>query len=167
MNMNPLDLQALLGAQGLPSYTWQLPDATYETASANWCLENWAAWLEARPGELCVFGEVMGKRVRVRPLWIADVCDCDNLAIGTVAHAQVGNALSGQRYRLPRGGLAFGFLFYSAGPARAENFHVEGGHAINWLVDHERVLRFFEPGTGTFVELNPTERSSAWFGLAA
>lgn len=167
MSIPTATLRLLLRAADLPALQWQLPDETYETVGAEWVAENWAAWLEARPGELCVFGEAGGKRIRARPLWIAEVCDCDNLAIGTVYHAQVGNALSGQRTRLPRGGLAYGFLHYNAGPARPENFQVAGGHAINWFVDHHRTVRFFEPGMGRIVDLTPTERSGAWFGIAA
>jgi hypothetical protein len=161
------ELRDLLTAAGMPAFLWQLPDATYETVSPGWVGENWVAWLEARPPELCVFRNAGGKSIRDRPLWIADCCDCDNLAIGTFAHGQVGNALAGQRARMPRGGVAYGFLFYDAGPARPENFNVSGEHSINWFVDHERVVRFFEPGVGQLVDLNATERSSAWFGLAA
>lgn len=167
MTLNYRELRDLITAAGLPAVAWQFPDTAYETVSIRWVLENWSAWLEARPGELCVFGEAGGKRVRSRPLWIAEVCDCDNLALGTVAHAQVGNALTGQMNRLPRGGLAYGFLFYTAGPMRPDNFNVQGGHAINWFVDHDQSMRFFEPGVGREVHLNATERSSAWFGLAA
>lgn len=167
MSLTYQELRDLIMAEGVPAFSWQFPDTTYETVSVSWVAENWSAWLQARPGELCVFADAGGKAIRSRPLWIEDCSDCDNLALGTVAHAQVGNALSGQRTRLPRGGLAYGFLFYTAGPAREENFRVEGGHSINWFVDHGRVVRFFEPGMGRIVELNPTERSSAWFGLAA
>lgn len=165
--MTQSELRQNLTAAGLPAMLWQLPDNTYETVSPEWVIENWRAWLEARPIELVVIGEAFGKRKRDRPLWLNDSSDCDNLAIGNVAHAQVGNALSAQKYRLPRGGLAFGVLFYVAGPSRAENFFIEGGHAINWFVDHERVTRFFEPGTGLPVDLNQNERSTSWFGLAA
>lgn len=167
MSLTYQELRDLLTLEGLPAFAWQFPDETYETVSAEWVIENWSAWLDARPGELVVFRDAGGKRVRERPLWIADVCDCDNLAIGTLGHAQVGNALAGQRNRLPRGGLAYGVLFYTAAPAREENFRIEGGHAINWFVNHERAVRFFEPGMGAHVDLNPKERSSAWFGIAA
>jgi hypothetical protein len=167
MSLTYQELRDLLSAAGLPAWSWQFPDLTYETVSPDWVIDNWRAWLDARPGELCVFSDAGGKRLRQRPLWIAECDDCDNLAIGTLAHAQVGNALSGQKYRLPRGGIAYGFLFYTAAPSRPENFNIEGGHAINWFVAHDRVVRFFEPGMGMAVELSEKERGSAWFGLAA
>lgn len=167
MHLTYKELRELLTAEKMPGFLWQFPDENYGTVSAEWVLENWSAWLDARPAQLVVWRDAGGKRVRERPLWLEEMSDCDNLALGTVTHAQVGNALAGQRTRLPRGGVAYGFLFYTAGPARPENFNVSGGHAINWFVDHERRLRFFEPGVGRIVELNAEERGSAWFGLAA
>lgn len=168
MTLADQELRAAISGAGVPPWNWQLPDVSYETVSAEWVGKNWTAWLNARPLELAVFGDMGGGKLgRVRPLWLAESTDCDNLAIGTVAHAQVGNALSAQHTRLARGGLAYGFLFYSAGPARDGNFQVAGGHAINWFVDHDRQMRFFEPGMGRMVDLNETERTSAWFGLAA
>lgn len=167
MNIDRNKLAELLTNNGLQGWLWHLPDETYETVSDAWVLENWREWVNARPNQLCVYTSAGGKAIKARPLWIADASDCDNLALGTLTHAQVGNALTAQRTRLPRGGLAFGMLFYTAAPAREENFRVEGGHAINWFVDHEGNVRFFEPGMGELVDLNAKERSSAWFGLAA
>jgi hypothetical protein len=167
MNLTDRQLRELLTAAKLPGFIWQLPDSSYETVSADWVRDNWSAWLDARPAELCVFRDAGGKPIRERPLWITDACDCDNLALGVVAHAQVGNALSAQKTRLPRGGVAFGFLFYMAEPAREENFRVDGWHAINWFVDHLGAVCFFEPGVGQVVELLDTERGTACFGLAA
>lgn len=167
MTLDYKALRDLLTAAGLPAYSWQFPDVSYETVSADAVLDNWNAWLESRPAALVMFRDAGGKSVRERPLWIAEVSDCDNLALGTVAHFQVGNALRARRTGEQRGGLAYGFLFYTAGPARPENFGVLGGHSINWFVDHDSTVKFFEPGVGVVVDLNPTERSGAWFGLAA
>ena len=159
--MTAADLRMTLITAGLPATLWQLADETFETVSAEWVESNWGAWLEARPRELVQFAGIGGKSVRFRPLWIAEASDCDNLALGVVTHAQVGNALAAQKRGARRGGLAFGVMFYTA-----EGF-VRGPHAINWFVDHEQVVRFFEPAVGGFVSLNTAERSSAWFGLAA
>jgi rare lipoprotein A len=167
MQITDHQLREILQASHLPGYLWQLADSTYETVSADWVVENWNAWLESRPSELVVFGDAAGKTIRLRPLWIAEACDCDDLSIGNVAYAQVGNALSAQKTRLPRGGLAFGFLFYMAGPSRVENFGVSGMHSINWFIDHDSTVRFFEPGVGRAVELLDPERATATFGLAA
>lgn len=160
------ELRDFLVAAGLPATQWQLPDDTYETVSVDWVTENWVQWLHARPRELVLYRSVAGTRVPDRPLWLADASDCDNLALGTVAHAQVGNALLAQMVKQPRGGLAYGLVFYAA-EARPDNFGVVGAHCINWFVDHERNVRFFEPGVGAIVTMRPTERSTAWFGLAA
>lgn len=165
--MTRIELRDILSAAGLPAALWQFADETYETVSKSFVLENWRAWLEARPAELVVFGLAGGKRVRLRPLWAKDNSDCDNLAIGTMAWAQTGNALAAVRRKEARGGLAYGVKFYQAGPARPENFRVAGGHSINWFVEPSHVVSFFEPGMGEFVDLNSPERNSAWFGLAA
>jgi hypothetical protein len=160
-SLDRLALRSTLIRAGIAATLWQLPDGTYEPVSAEWVRENWQAWLDARPAELVVWRDAGGKRVRDRPVWLADSCDCDNLALGVMAHADVGNALFAQRTRRPRGGLAFGVLFYTA------ELRIAGGHAINWFVDHEGNVRFFEPGFGSQVNLTPQERSSTWFGLAA
>lgn len=159
-------LTSLLLDRGLPAANFWLVDSMFETMSSDWVLENWEAWLAARPADLCCWRDAGGKSIRDRPLWIAEASDCDNLALGTLAHAQVGNALYAQRNGPGRGGLAYGVIFYQAGPARSENFQVAGGHAINWYIDHELQLHFFEPGMGREVSLNPQEKSAIWFGLA-
>lgn len=164
--MTQAELRSLLTAAGLPALLWQLPDVSYEPVSHLWVRGNWLAWLDARPAELVVFRDAGGKRIRERPLWLSEASDCDNLAIGTVAHGQVGNALRSRRVGA-RGGLAYGFLFYVAGPARLENSNIAGGHAINWFVSPEHEVCFFEPGNGELVTLNTQERSTSWFGLAS
>lgn len=165
--MTKAELIDLLNNAGLNGWLWQLPDISYEPCSLNFVLENYNAWLEARPVELVTFRDAAGVRIRHRPRWLEEVGDCDNLALGTMMWAQVGNALKSVKTAQRRGGLAYGVLFYAAGPARPENFNIEGGHAINWFVDYDGKLRFFEPGTGVEVDLNTTERSATWFGIAA
>lgn len=165
--MTQADLRLILFNAGIPASRWQLPDTGYEPCSAGYVRRNWEAWLDCRPAELVVFGDIGGKRVRVRPLWKEECGDCDNLALGTMSWADVGNALTAITLNTARGGLAYGTLFYVAGPSRPENFQVSGGHAINWFVDYDLTLRFFEPGMGQVVDLNSTERASACFGIAA
>lgn len=159
--MTSAALRQLLLTAGLPAALWQLPDRSYEPVSLSAVEANWGAWLEARPLELCNTASKGGKLVRTSPRWIEEVSDCDNLALGLVAHAQVGNALAAYHRHTTRGGLALGVVFYVA------QQRVQGGHAINWFVDHGGLVQFFEPGNGTRVNLNTQERSSAWFGLAA
>lgn len=165
--MTQSDLRSLLVAAGLPASLWQLPDLTYETVTENFVMENWLAWLDARPEELVTRYDVGGGLMRRIPRWIESAGDCDNLAIGTTAWANTGNALAAVKRKQARGGLAYGFLFYVAGPARLENFKIAGGHSINWFITPLNQVRFFEPGMGELVDLNTTERSTSWFGLAA
>lgn len=156
------DLRALLFDAGIPAaLNWPLPDANYETVSTAWAEENWNAWLIARPRPLLVLKDIGGGKKAFRPRWLTESGDCDNLALGVMVHAHVGNALASVKRKTERGGLAFGVLFYTA-----EKFG-NAGHAINWLVDHDKAVRFFEPGDGTFLELTEAERRSAWFGIAA
>lgn len=164
--MTQYELRLFLLTSGLPASQWQLPDDTYETMSAVRLAEIWAAWVDARPVQLNTTRDIGGgKTVRI-PRWFAEAGDCDNLALGLMAWADIGNALAVAK-GASSAGLACGVLFYTAGPARSENFNVAGGHAINWFLDHEKNVRFFEPGVGELVDLNTAERSSAWFGLAA
>lgn len=166
MNITRQQLRDIIQAAGLPVGFWQLPDDSYETVSAEWAGENWSAWLDARPEELVLFSDRGGKRIRYAPKWTREVSDCDNLAIGTLAHAQVGNALASARQNITRGGLAYGILFYFAAP-RPEAGFTGGGHAINWFIDHSLAVNFFEPATGLCVPLTPAEKQSGFFGLAA
>lgn len=164
--MTTAQLRSVLTAAGLPAALWQLPDANYETVSADFVRANWLAWLDARPRELCAVSQIGGGKSERIPRWEPESGDCDNLALGTMSWADTGNALAAVRRGKPRGGLAYGALFYQAGPARAENFNVQGGHAINWYVAPDNTVHFFEPGVGEEVQLSAKERSSAWFGLA-
>jgi len=159
----------LLTNVGIPakSHTWVLPDKSYEPVSRHFICDNWAAWLDARPSDLIRVRQIGGGKSVREPLWERESGDCDNLALGLMVHAQVGNALAAAVRGNHRGGLAFGVLFYMAGPARQDNFGIAGGHAINWLITNELTVLFFEPAAGEFVTLNVQERSSAWFGLAA
>lgn len=159
-------LELLTASGASPMAAIMCGDEQLETVSGDWVRENWLAWLDARPDELVIWEVVYGVRMRVRPRWIAEVSDCDNLALGVVAHAQVGNALAAVHTGAARGGLAFGVLFYQAGPARPGNYGVAGGHAINWYVEHSGALSFWEPGVGHNVELTPEEKASVWFALA-
>lgn len=166
--MTKAELIDILSRAGLLAWSWQLPDESYETCSLDFVLRNFAAWLDARPFQLVQFREAAGVKIRDRPLWLKEAGDCENLAIGTMAWAQVGNAMKAvANGGGARGGLAYGVLFYNAGPARAGNFFVAGGHAINWFVDHDGNLHFFEPGMGREVELTSEERNAVWFGIAA
>lgn len=166
--MTVADLRTLLLGAGIPAVLWQLPDLTYEPCSADFVQRNWDAWLAARPEELVVWGEdAAGRLNRLRPLWSAENHDCDNLALGTMTWAQVGNALKAKLTSQPRGGLAYGAVLYTASPARPENFLISGPHAINWFVDYDMALAFFEPAMGQTVTLTTTERSTAWFGIAS
>lgn len=168
--MTVADLRTFLLESGLPAVLWQLPDLTYEPCSADFVTRNWDAWLAARPEELVVWGDDnagTGRRKRLRPLWSAENHDCDNLALGTMTWAQVGNALKAVKAKQPRGGLAYGTVFYTASPARLENFLISGPHAINWFVDYDNRLTFFEPAMGETVTLTTQERSTAWFGIAS
>lgn len=143
----------------LQTIFWHLADHNYEPVSWGWVRANWQAWLQARPLELCHTRNSGGKAIRSAPRWLPDSSDCDNLAFGVMVHGQVGNALSAVRGD-PRGGLAFGVLFYHPGI---------GGdaHALNWWLDHDDSIRTFEPGNGEEVTLSDKERGSAWFGIAA
>lgn len=165
--MTQQELRSILLAAGLPASLWPLPDLTYEPVSENFVMENWLAWLDARPDELVTSVDVGGGKMHRVPRWVANAGDCDNLALGTMAWASTGNALAAVKRQQVRGGLAYGVLFYNAGPARRENFNIAGGHAINWFVSRELGLQFFEPGMGSLVNLTTAERSTSWFGLAA
>ena len=158
--MTAAELRFLLVGAGIPAYqvNFLLADESYEPCSIDFVTANWDAWLQARPIELVVTRNIAGKTVRVRPRWLEESSDCDNLAIGTMAWASVGNALKAARAGTKRGGLAYGVMFYRSS---------QGPHAINWFVDLSLNVRFFEPGLGCELFLLPAEKASTWFGLAA
>lgn len=167
MSLTQAELLSLLSAAELPAWGWQLADESYETCTPEFVERSWSAWMDARPASLCQMRDLGGGKNRRVPRWIAQAGDCDNLALSTLAWADTGNALAAAERNQMRGGLAYGILFYTAGPARAENYNVAGRHAINWFVSPTKQVLFFEPGVGSLIELTPVERASAWFGLAA
>ncbi len=159
--MTTVELFNTFIAAGLRPDFQHLADSYFEPVSAAWVQRTWDAWMYARPTALKRTVQVGGAD-RVVPLWLAESCDCDNLALGLMVHGQVGNALASVGRGTKRGGLAFGVVFYTAQSAT-----MRGGHAINWFVGYDQELRFFEPGLGEIVELNSSERASARFCLAA
>mgnify|MGYP003625355274 CR=1 FL=1 len=166
MKLTQKELRRILIEAGLPATIWQLPDIAYETCSKEFVVKNWRAWLDARPKELVTVRHLGGGKTARVPLWEAESGDCDNLAVGTMAWASVGNALAAVMRKESRGGLAYGTQFFQAGPARKENFNIAGGHSINWHVAHDLAVYWFEPAVGEHIPLILNERSTAWFGLA-
>ncbi len=165
MSLSQADLRAKLVAAGLNATLWQFPDDDFEECSFGFVMANWTAWLAARPKELVITVDMGGKPVLL-PKWVPNAGDCDNLAFGTVCWADTGNALKAVLSGQARGGLAYGAMFYQAGPARPDNFGIAGAHAICWFVDFDGAVRYFEPGMGCEVFPSQIERASAYFGFA-
>lgn len=61
--MTAEELRQILTKAGLPASLWQLPDAFFAECSAEFVHENFRAWLDARPFDLVIYGDVGGKRV--------------------------------------------------------------------------------------------------------
>ena len=155
-------LYNILVGGGLKVPLVALADDFYEPVSPGWVLRNYEAWLAARPSQLKGSVQTGSGPWRPVPIWSAEASDCDNLALGLMTHGHVGNALAAATGAKKRGGLAFGVVFYTSLTGR-----VRGGHAINWFIDHDGQLMFFEPGSGDFVTLTAGERATATFALAA
>lgn len=160
MKLSSLQVMGIIEGANIDSRKFQLADRDWHTCSESFCHGNWSAWLQSLPNELKEYRNSIQL-----PKWIAECFDCDNHSIGTFQHAQVGNALKEVRTAEKRGGLLYGILFYHA-VAKPENGR-QGGHAINWFIDHEGKLRFFESAEDRVIELYEEERRSAWFGFAA
>ena len=165
MSLSQADLRSALLEAGLNASLWQLANDEFEPCSYGFVAANWQAWVGSLPPELKTIEVVGGKSIAI-PRWLAEVNNCVQLAMGTVWWANVGNAIKEVQSQAPRGGIAYGMMFYTAGPARPENFNVAGAHAINWFVDFLGAVRFFEPGQGSEVFPSQIEKASAAFGIA-
>ena len=149
-----LDILQRFGKAGakqsvLNSAAAQLLDNQYRPVSAKWMRDNWQAWVESLPTPL-----IEGSR----PLWIKEAFDCDNHAFACMVHGTVGNALTAvaSPSRAPMG-LAKGVMAYTGAS------HVIGRHALCWWVNHQRLLHFFEPASGSEVNLSRKEIATTTF----
>ena len=160
MQLKTYEVQNILVLAGIKDsvvfQTFRLADRIWETCSEQFCHENWHRWVDSLPEELTEYRD--GLKC---PVWLPDVFDCDNHSIGTIQHAQIGNAKKAVQTG-NRGGLLYGILFYEAASQ-----NITGPHSINWLIDHDHLLKFFEPYNNRIIELTEEERQSVWFGLAA
>lgn len=147
---------------------WQLADEVYETVSDHYVPEVWQAWIDSlkrnAPQTLMQL-DIGGGKTRTVPRWKKEAGDCENASLMCFAHAMTGNwigALAGG----PEAGRAYGIVFFVAAP-RAGNRHRAGGHCVMWWVNHNKELKFFEPGDGEEQPWVPEEFPTAYFGLAA
>ncbi len=168
MKFTQPQLRELLAAQAVPVWQWQLPDALYETVSADYMLANWSAWIDAlrlNGPALLTQIDLGGGKTRTVPRWLEEAGDCDDAAMCCLAHGITGNWLHALRGG-SRVGRCRGLVYLNAEP-RAENRGRSGQHAMIWFVDHEGQYRAFEPGDGTLGTFTLNERMTSRFGLAA
>lgn len=166
MTLTQQQVRSILLAEGIPALGWQLPDLSFETVSAQWVEENYLARIASLPPELVTTLDVGGGLTRRVPLWIAEAGDCETWAIIFSAYGYIGNILKAVQSGQPRGGLAYGPLFYVSIP-RAECRYRAGMHSIQWYIDNDGQFRTYEEGTGDALELLPQEKATATFGLCA
>lgn len=74
------------------------------------------------------------------------------------------NALDAMKRKGVRGATCLGTLSYIATPRGGNRRN--GGHDINWFVNHAGKLFIFEPAEGMLVDLRPEEILSVWEGEA-
>lgn len=166
--LDTVEVQNLLQEQGVPAElfgglypSFALSDRKWHTCSKSFALRNWTAWRNSLPDVLRHRNETGG----TVPVWRPEFFDCDNHAQGCATHAFMGNALRAMRdEKWLAAGLLFGLMYYVA-EYKPENKR-EGAHAINWHVDHNKRLRFFEPAEGRHVWLTEKELASIFFGSA-
>lgn len=167
MHLTRQQLTDILRARGVNTAGWVFADDSFETVSPEWVLRTAEACLDALPPALVEVVAVGGGKTTRRPRWVKEAGDCETQSIVAFAWGMVGNWHRATLDQVPRGGLAYGFLFYSAGPMRPENGYRGGRHCICWFVDHLGALRFFEFGDMALTELNEGEILTCTFGLCA
>lgn len=168
MTFTQSDLRSFLGRLGIPSYAWQLPDATYETVHDDYVPEVWEAWIESlrRNAPECLMQlAVGGGKTRTVPRWVEEGGDCDDHGVLCTAHAIMGSWISVCRGG-PKVARTVGFAFYTAMP-RAENRNRAGGHCQMWQINHAGEFKVWEPGDGQWVPWTALEYQTARFGFAA
>lgn len=154
----------VLVAAGVYRSTWDIKDVSYTTLDRDWIASvAWPNWVRSLPPELVESIEIGGKSI-LRPKWIAEVFDCDNHTFSFTEYVIRCCAVDCAKKRVARGGTSLGAMSYIAIP-RAGNRR-QGGHDINWLVDHNRGFHWFEASEGSFITPEQIEVASVWEGMA-
>jgi len=154
-----------LALAGVPFLGFRWKDESYDPLSPAWVRAAWEAWVASLPLELTWLAPLGGGKTERRPLWLAEVFDCDDHARAFAAFVITACALDAQRTGRTRAGTALGPFDYTAEP-KAGNRRA-GRHCAIWFVDHELSARFFEPADGNALTLSPTEILSITEGEAA
>lgn len=160
----PSIIHALNGA-GVPFLAFRWKDNAYDVLSPAWVRAAWEAWVAALPNELTQIVLLGGGRTERRPLWVAEVFDCDDHARAFAAFVVTSCALDCIRTGRTRAGTALGPFDYTAEPKVGNRR--EGPHCAIWFADYAPTIYFFEPADGNLITLTATERLSITEGEAA
>jgi len=144
-------------------FRWR--DASYDPLSPAFVRDAWVAWVASLPARLTHVVPLSGGRSELRPLWIAEVLDCDDHVRLFSAFVATCCALDAQTTGRKRTGTALGPFLYTAIP-KPGNLRA-GRHAAIWFADYDYRIRFFEPADGVEITLLPEELAAITEGEAA
>ena len=154
--MTRQDIVAAFEAKGIFKMPLLLEDQ-YDSVELEFLQECWGIGVQNLPSGLQQLVDIGGGKMEARPLWVEHVFDCnkiDRWFFSIVEQCQaavaVHNGTKPNQY-------AVGPLSYLIGGNPAD------GHDINWFLDGNGHVRFFEPQTGEEVTLSDVELKSVFF----
>lgn len=153
-----------LRAAGVYRPSWTITDTSYTTLDRHQVVNvYWPAWVQTLPPDLIerVSVGVSGKSID-RPLWLADVFDCDNHTADFKSYVIRCCAAYAAKNGIHRGGTSLASFSYMA-VEKPGNRRV-GGHDTIGFIDHDGRFNWFEPADGSYIDPLPIEIASVWDG---
>lgn len=152
-----------LQAAGVYRPSWSVVDTSYTTLDRHQVVNvYWPAWVESLPPELVERVQIGGGKTIARPLWIANVFDCDDHTADFAVYVRRCCAAYAAKNLMQRGGTPLGSMSYIAVPKPGNRR--EGGHDAVVFIDHDGRVNWFEPADGSLIDPLPIEVASVWEG---
>ena len=160
MLLKSTEVIAVLRGAGIESRKFSFSDEASHTITATDVYRVRNTLYTSLPPELQDKKTSLGGRVENVPLYIAEVYDCDNHAFEMMTFAARVNAVTAvKKPKRAKGGILLGTISYhSMGNGRF------GPHATNIFINHQRQVKFFEPGDGRIINLSDSEKETIWHG---
>ena len=152
------DVIASLQAAGLYHGAWTLDDMQYDPVSSSFINQAWMTWVASLPPELKHYASINGTISMFCPMWIAEVYDCDNIAIDFAVYVDRCMAIDAVKNGKKRGNAAIGRFNFLL------NCNKDTAHCRNWFIDHDGRAHVFDAGNCALDTQTPEESATCFCG---
>lgn len=182
--MTQSDLISLLGAAKVTCSLSPLANLAYDPIDLPYVGSLWEAWVASLDSSLRSRVEICGPAYDAtgkmtcdavyewQPTYLLPSFDCAQMAFSFTAAMIEGSAMAASKEigsgKPIRNTPAFGYLYFVIGKGSymGDN-NINSRHAINWFIDFNNNVHFFEKQTGNEVKLTDGEVSSIFCLVAA